>query len=169
MKIERTRALQGGWRSGRGEIKMLEMRTLKEAELPEAMKLVWEVFLEFEAPEYSRQGIEEFRSFLSPQQIGKAVGHGEIALCAAFWEKDMAGVMAVRNKKHLCLLFVKREFQRRGIGRELLSWAKGESGGCLTVHASPYGIPFYLATGFTADGPEREENGIRYTPMTWKG
>ena len=67
MKIERTRALQGGWRSGRGEIKMLEMRTLKEAELPEAMKLVWEVFLEFAAPEYSRQGIEEFRSFLSPQ------------------------------------------------------------------------------------------------------
>ena len=41
-------------------------------------------------------------------------------------------------------------------------------GPLLTVHSSPYAVPVYQRLGFTADGPERQEDGIRYTPMTYR-
>lgn len=42
----------------------------------------------------------------------------------------------------------------------------GEKGGTeLTVHASPYGVEAHRRIGLFSLDTEREENGIRYTPM----
>ena len=41
----------------------MEIRLLRNAETQEAVRLIWEVFSEFEAPVYSAQGVEEFRMF----------------------------------------------------------------------------------------------------------
>ena len=38
-----------------------EIRRLKPWEVEAAMALAWEVFLQFEAPEYSDEGVETFR------------------------------------------------------------------------------------------------------------
>ena len=35
----------------------------------------------------------------------------------------------------------------------------------MTVHSSPYAVEVYRRFGFVPLGGEREENGIRYTPM----
>ena len=37
----------------------------------------------------------------------------------------------------------------------------------LTLNASPYGLPFYLAIGFVPLSEEKEMNGIRFTPMKY--
>ena len=41
-----------------------EIRKLEPEALEEALALVWEVFAEFEAPEYTQEGIEEFWRFI---------------------------------------------------------------------------------------------------------
>lgn len=39
----------------------MEIRKIKENELTNALDLVWRVFLEYEAPDYSEEGIQEFK------------------------------------------------------------------------------------------------------------
>ena len=41
------------------------VRRLSQAELPAALELCWQVFLEFEAPEYSTEGVAAFRASLA--------------------------------------------------------------------------------------------------------
>lgn len=41
----------------------MEIAKISKEKLPEAMQLVWEGFSEFEAPDYSQEGIDEFKRF----------------------------------------------------------------------------------------------------------
>lgn len=41
---------------------------LLNSQMEEAVKLIWETFLQFEAPEYSEQGIASFRTFIEDPQ-----------------------------------------------------------------------------------------------------
>lgn len=45
----------------------MEIRKIAKEGLPEAMELVWAVFQEFEAPEYSQEGIDEFKRTIDRQ------------------------------------------------------------------------------------------------------
>ena len=44
----------------------MEIKKLREPELPAAMDLCWRVFQEFEAPDYAPEGVEAFH------EIGRA-------------------------------------------------------------------------------------------------
>ena len=36
------------------------IRQIRQEEIAEALGLVWKVFLEFESPDYTKEGVEEF-------------------------------------------------------------------------------------------------------------
>ena len=40
---------------------MLEIRKVLNEEMKDALNLVWRVFLEYEAPDYTDEGIKEFK------------------------------------------------------------------------------------------------------------
>ena len=40
---------------------MLEIRKVLNEEMKDALNLVWRVFLEYEAPDYTEEGINEFK------------------------------------------------------------------------------------------------------------
>lgn len=89
---------------------------------------------------------------------------------AAYHEGKVVGIISLRNDKHISLLFVDRNYHRRGIGRALIlalaEYARKEMGqNMLTVNASPYGVEFYHRLGFKDLGSERQQDGIIYTPM----
>lgn len=44
-------------------------RSLNENEIAEALSLVWSVFMEYEAPDYSKEGVEEFYKSIHDQTI----------------------------------------------------------------------------------------------------
>ena len=44
------------------------MMMLEKEEKPEALKLIWEVFSRFEAPDYSPEGISSFRKILDDSE-----------------------------------------------------------------------------------------------------
>lgn len=150
----------------------MEMRILKKRDLQEALALVWQVFSEFEAPEYPEEGIRTFRAFIEKDQIAEQIKHGTMHLFGCFEGKKIQGVVALRNQNHLSLLFVSRETQRQGIGRMLVLGCKdfiSEKGiTAMTVNSSPYAVEFYHCMGFCDLQPEQLQDGIRYTPMKWE-
>ena len=49
------------------------VRRLRSQEIPAALALTWEVFQQFEAPEYSQEGIDFFRASLHDTQRIRAM------------------------------------------------------------------------------------------------
>lgn len=144
---------------------MFKVKNLQAEQLAEALSLVWEVFCRFEAPEYSEEGITEFKNFLNnEEEIGKLDFYGAFDKAS-----DIVGVLAMRKPSHISLFFVKAEYHRQGIGRQLfekiLCDYQPQGIGVFTVNSSPYAVEVYRKLGFKLTGNECITNGIRYTPM----
>lgn len=157
----------------------MDIRELRETDIHRAMELVWEVFSEFEAPEYSRQGVDEFRRFIAPEAILEKMRSGELRLWGCFDGVVIAGVIAAKcfdsdseqtglwRGSHISLLFVKKQYHRQGIARRLYEEAK-QACACareITVNSSPYAVEVYKRLGFVPVEDEKIMNGIRFTPM----
>ena len=124
----------------------------------EALQLVWDVFLEFEAPDYSPAGVTEFYNSIHDEQY-----LSRLRFFGAFVGDELAGVIATRSGgTHIALFFVDQKYQRRGVGRRLFQAVRQER---MTVNSSPFAVPVYRKLGFRATGPEQSVNGLRFTPM----
>ena len=142
----------------------MEIRKLSEAEKPAAMELVWKVFQEFEAPEYSSEGVRTFREYITDPAAVVA-----LHVSGAFEDGTVIGVLALRESgTHISLFFVDPVWQKRGVGKAL--FCRFLSDGAperLTVHASPYAVEIYRCLDFRPTAPEQITDGIRYTPMEY--
>ena len=145
----------------------MTIRRLRTEELPEAMELVLRVFMEFEAPEYSKEGIEEFKRFTAVEAMGPFVSSGERPIWCCEQDSRIVGVIALRDESHICLLFVDKAYHRRGIARALFEEAsKGKE--TMTVFSSPYAVKAYRWLGFLPTDTEQTVNGLRFTPMRYE-
>lgn len=147
-----------------------EIRFLNRDEWEEAMGLAWRTFLEFEGDVYPPEGVRSFEDFITDPALNRMFVMGAYQVMAAYHEGKVVGIISLRNDKHISLLFVDRNYHRRGIGRALIlalaEYARKEMGqNMLTVNASPYGVKFYHRLGFKDLGSERQQDGIIYTPM----
>lgn len=151
------------------------IRKITENEVASAMQLALEVFMQFEAPDYPPAGVETFKRDIveNPEYLEKA-RRGLCPIYGAFDGDRMVALMGMRSdKKHINLVFTKKEYHRRGIARALFAHLlrdvlqENPALEALTLHSSPYGLPFYLAIGFIPQGREQEINGIRFTPMKY--
>ncbi len=127
-----------------------------------ALSLVWDVFLEFEAPDYSENGITEFYKSIHNEAYLQ-----QLCVYGAYLNDILAGVTATRKGgTHIALFFVDGKYHRQGIGRKLFEEAKSNCNSeKMTVHSSPYAVPIYEKLGFYRTDPEQVVNGIRFTPM----
>ena len=128
------------------------------------MDLVWEVFQEFEAPDYSAEGIHTFRTFIEGPSLNTT-----IALYGAFEKDLLLGVIATRSEgSHISLFFVRRENHRQGIGRALFEYIVPLcSSAEITVNSSPYAAEVYRLLGFIDQNTEQVTDGLRYIPMKY--
>ncbi|MBQ7425383.1 MAG: GNAT family N-acetyltransferase [Lachnospiraceae bacterium] len=134
------------------------------------MKLAWNTFTRFNAPDYSQEGIENFYKFVNDDMLRKMFLAGHYQLFVAVEGEKCVGMLSIREKKHISLLFVDGDYHRYGIASALLAfvrrYALDEEGvDSLTVNASPYAVGFYHKKGFLNLSDETEMDGIRYTPM----
>lgn len=141
-------------------------------ELQAALTLAENVFMQFEAPVFTKRGTESFLSFLWGKRIREMFESGSFAVWTCRCGNELAGMIALRDCEHISLAFVRSDFHRQGIGRMLYAAAKDEalSRGTkrITVNASDYGIPFYHAMGFRKTDMQLFVDGIQYTPMAAK-
>ncbi len=141
-------------------------RHLSTEETPRAIELAWRTFLKFEAPDYSKEGIDSFyESIHNPEFIS------QLKLYGAFLEDKMIGVIATRkNGRHVALFFVEESYQGQGIGKRLFQMVCEENQrGMITVNSSPYAVSIYKHLGFIPIDTEQLTDGIRYTPMIFRG
>ena len=141
------------------------VRQLSPEEIPAALELCWQVFLEFEAPEYSREGVAAFRASLDdPARTRSLMFYG------AFDEKRLVGVLCMREPQHIADFFVDAAYHRRGIGRRLFEAMRQDyAEQVFTVNASPYAVEVYRHLGFVPTDTEQLTDGLRYTPMRYEG
>mgnify|MGYP000972809569 FL=1 len=141
---------------------MIEIKQLVNNEKDEALLFAKRIFIESEDESYSKEGIETFCNFVDNKKIIKS-----FKIYGAFEDNILKGLIATdRRKRHISLFFVDKDSQGKGIGKELMSIIinKNENS-YITVNSSRYGVPIYEKLGFVKIEEEKEQDGLKFTPM----
>lgn len=151
-----------------------EFRKLNKGEFREASDLIWSVFNEFEAPEYSNEGIYKFKEFINPDRLYENSEKGFMNFWACFDQQKLIGIIASRESCHISLLFVKKEHHHKGVARKLFNKLKTEiiennpNIKCITVNSSPFAVQIYKKLGFALNDDEQIQDGLRFIPMKYE-
>lgn len=146
------------------------IRRMEPGDEERVCRLVRQVFNGFVAPLYKQEGVEEFLRYADPDLMAKRAQNNHLVLIAEA-NGELIVAIEMRDFNHISLLFVAREKQHQGIGRQLLQEAlkiarRNEPGlSEVDVHSSPNAVNAYERLGFQAIGPEKLENGISFIPM----
>ena len=144
---------------------MVQIRRLSDPEIPAALDLAWRVFSEYESPDYSTEGTEEFRKCLHDEEYLYGIDY-----CGAFDSGNLIGMIGIRsNQEHICFFFVDGQYHRKGVGTKMFDYLlENYKGNIITVNSSPYGLGFYKKLRFVPTEEEKTINGIRFTPMIYE-
>ena len=140
---------------------MIDYRKIKKEEMAQAIELVWKVFLEYEAPDYTEEGINEFKKSINDKSwVDEREFYGAIE------NNKVIGVIATKDKHHIALFFVDGTYHRQGIGKKLYELIlKLNNDNYFTVNSSPYAHEIYKHLGFEDTDTEKCINGLRFYPM----
>ena len=119
-------------------------------------------YLEDFEDDFEDEGLESFKSFIFNDKL-----MNELCIYGAFEENKLIGIMGTKNEgKHISLFFIKKEFHRKGIGKQLFDYSQCDCpANEITVNSSTYAIRFYESLGFEKTNDRQQTNGISYTPM----
>lgn len=93
-------------------------------EEPVIIDLVKAGFDEFVSTDCTVEGIKFFNAFIDPEEFRRRNQSETFTLTAKTKDGLIAGMIEVKNDGHICLLFVRKEFQHHGISKKLLNRAK---------------------------------------------
>ncbi len=136
-------------------------------------ELVRSVFDEFVAPGYTNDGVLAFKKLINAGSFIERLKSGSLVMLAVS-EQKIIGILEMRHYSHIALLFVEKSFQKLGIAQELcrrsveLCRKLNPDLQEITVNSSPNALGAYQKIGFTPTEDEKENNGIRFTPMALK-
>ena len=147
-------------------VEPMEIRELEYEDLETASRVLWKSYYEAEKNNTPMEGMEKFRDLTSPVSLSMNTFDGSVLLYGAFENEKLVGVGALKEKRHVLLLFVLPESQRRGVGAALLSHLLSLcTANFVTVNSSDFGVSFYQKFGFSPVAPRRVEEGLVFTPM----
>lgn len=141
---------------------MIEIKQLVNNEKSEALLFAKRIFIESEDESYSKEGIETFCNFVDNKKITKS-----FKVYGAFEDDILKGLIATdRRKRHINLFFVGKDSQGKGIGKKLMNIVENNNeNSYITVNSSRYGVPIYEKLGFIKMEEEKEQDGLKFTPM----
>ena len=153
----------------------MDIKLVSENEIDNALDLILRVFMEFEAPDYSGEGVDSFvNDIIKNDDFRRGCIEGQFKMYGAFDNGKIVAVMTMRKLSHIMLAFVDRNYQRKGIGRMLFEHicndirSNNDNISEITVNSSPYGLRFYKSLGFTKISEEQEKHGIKFITMAYK-
>ena len=141
---------------------MIEIRQLLNNKKDEELLFAKKVYIECKDESYSEQGIETFCNFVNNKEITKS-----FKVYGAFEDNVLKGVIANdKRKRHINLFFVDKSSQAKGIGKKLMSIIIDHNeNSFITVNSSRYAVPIYKNLGFIKTEEEKEQDGLKFTPM----
>lgn len=140
----------------------------QEGQQEAVSRLIEGTFKQFVAPYYPPEGVGAFMKYVHPRAILERAKNECYLILLALSGDQVVGMVELRGGRHVSLMFMAAEHQRRGLGRELLRRAGLEieaQPGCLTVNSSPNAVPAYERMGFRVTGPAQQRDGIIFVPM----
>lgn len=153
----------------------MEIRELTPQELPEASSIIIGGFLQFDREGASPEGLTEFTRMMEPRSLRAMTVDGSLCLYGLFPPGGgLAGVLGVRQERHIVLLFVRAEDQGKGYGERLIHdlqercLALNPEELTLTVNASPHAVTYYARFGFLPLGEKMLIGGLPMVPMAWR-
>ncbi|CAH0445252.1 GNAT family N-acetyltransferase [Ralstonia pseudosolanacearum] len=143
----------------------MQIRKMTHDDLPSANALCLAAFMQAVAPSLSAQGVETFGKVAAPQAFAERMaGDNLMLVCVA--EGALTGMIELKEGRHVAMLFVAPGWQRRGVGKRLLSAALEQARtNVVTVRASLASVAAYERYGFTLAGNVGEFAGLVYQPM----
>jgi len=151
----------------------MNIHEIQTDEIEDVSIMIKEVFNKYISPDYTKEGIAQFNSFVDEGTIRERLTAGSLILVAK--EDDtIAGIIEIREGSHIPLFFVKEGFQGKGLGQRLFRKAvkknseMNPSVEVLTVNSSPYAVDIYKSMGFRNSAAMQVKSGIRYYPMEYK-
>jgi GNAT superfamily N-acetyltransferase len=146
------------------------IENLKIEDIDEAGKMIKELFDEFVAPDYSKDGVSHFHKIIKNQAIKERFLSGNIIHIAKINDK-ITGYIEIKDSSHIYLLFVKKEFHKKGIAKKLLDFSisflkrNNPKLNGITVNSTPYSVKIYERLGFSKIAEMQLKNGILSYPM----
>lgn len=144
----------------------MEVRILRGHEVGKANQLIKDVFLCDIAPNYEKEGIQEFLSSFDNEKILSLMKEKRLIMIGAF-DKELVGVIGIKDLSHIQSLFVDKNYQNKGIGTILLEYAKKLMYGKISVNADLRAIAFYQKNGFKEIDEKQCVHGITFIPMVY--
>lgn len=142
------------------KIKQLNLKKIKKA-----IPLVWKVFCEYEAVNYTESGKKAFWGAIhSEEYLNMLDAYG------AFEGNELLGIIATRNKgSHIALFFIDGTHHNKGIGKSLWNTVlANNTSETITVHSSLYAVEVYKKLGFSVTDEIQTDNEIQYVPMEYR-
>ena len=141
---------------------MVEIKQLINNEKDEGLLFAKKVYIESKDESYSEKGIETFCNFVDNKEITKS-----FKVYGAFEDNVLKGVIATdKRKRHINLFFVDKSSQAKGIGKKLMNIIIDDNeNSFITVNSSRYAVPIYQNLGFIKTEEEKEQDGLKFTPM----
>lgn len=140
-------------------------RQMTSEDLDTVSALCIDSFTQSVADSLSEQGIATFKKLASSESLAGRMKADNLMFIFEEAEK-LSGVIELKEGRHVAMLFVDPNHQRRGVGKALLSAAlKHARSGTVTVRASLSSVPAYISYGFECAGEVAESAGLVYQPM----
>lgn len=66
----------------------MEVKKIDDTQITNAIDLIWQTFLQFEAPDYSEEGVKSFQDFIENKEIIKTFSEDTISslLSIRWWD-----------------------------------------------------------------------------------
>ncbi|GAB6147413.1 hypothetical protein JCM12294_48620 [Desulfocicer niacini] len=148
----------------------MQFSIMKPGQEEAVIDIVKEAFDEKVAPDYTKEGIEEFYKFANKKTLAERSKTNTFTLIAYQGQKAV-GIIEIKEYCHVSMFFVKPEYQKKGFGKalfnEALSLISAQKNGTskLTVNSSLNAVTSYERLGFKIKAKEQCYNGIRFVPM----
>lgn len=145
------------------------IRAIEEGDIPAVARLLNALSREFIVHESTPEGASTFLRENDEEGIRRYIGMGHVYHVAEI-DREIAGFIAIRERKHVFHMFVGARWQRRGVARQLWDVARevaiaGGGSGSFTVNASNFAVPVYEAMGFVRTAPTQCVKGLNFNPM----
>lgn len=96
------------------------VRTIGENEVLMALRLVWEVYASDVAPLQKPEAVAGFQNFIRYENISPRIRNGEIILFGAWEGQELCGVSGIDRRGNILLFYVRKAWQQKGVGRQLM-------------------------------------------------
>ncbi len=145
------------------------IRAIEEGDIPAVARLLNALAREFIVHESTPEGASTFLRENDEEGIRRYIGMGHVYHVAEI-DREIAGFIAIRERKHVFHMFVGARWQRQGVARKLWEVARevaiaGGGSGSFTVNASNFAVPVYEAMGFARTAPTQCMKGLYFNPM----